>query len=280
MPIRFADISVATPTQESLAARYQVIEGLLDRGARAEAVAAWDKVRREYDSWSALVGLRFQQDTADAEAKAARDYADALSPEATGFEVAVKRRLLADTDRAGLEQLVGSHAVRLWETDVTTFDPVIAKDLEEEAKLGARYTEILSAAKLEIDGQPVNLAGIEPFAQALDRETRHRAERARWAFFEAHGAELDEIYDKLVKLRHGMALKLGHENYTPLGYRRMRRVDYDAADVARYRDQVAEHVVPLIAKVMAARRQENGWDTLQFWDESLTDSAGDRKSVV
>ena len=274
MPIRFADISVATPTQESLAARYQVIEGLLDRGARAEAVAAWDKVRREYDSWSALVGLRFQQDTADAEAKAARDYADALSPEATGFEVAVKRRLLADTDRAGLEQLVGSHAVRLWETDVTTFDPVIAKDLEEEAKLGARYTEILSAAKLEIDGQSVNLAGIEPFAQALDRETRHRAERARWACFEAHGAELDEIYDKLVKLRHGMALKLGYENYTPLGYRRMRRVDYDAADVARYRDQVAEHVVPLIAKVMTARRQENGWDTLQFWDESLTDSAG------
>jgi M3 family oligoendopeptidase len=274
MPIRFADITVATPTKESLTARYQAIEALLDRGARAEAIEAWDGVRREYDSWSALVGLHFQQDTADAEAKKARDYADALSPEATGFEVAVKRRLLADADRAGLEKLVGSHAVRLWETDVTTFDPIIAKDLEEEAKLGARYTEILSAAKLEIDGQTVNLAGIEPFAQALDRETRHRAEQARWAFFEQHGAELDEIYDKLVKLRHGMAVKLGYETYTPLGYRRMRRVDYDAADVARYRDQVAEHVVPLIAKVMEARRRENGWDKLQFWDESLTDSAG------
>jgi oligoendopeptidase F len=71
-----------------------------------------------------------------------------------------------------------------------------------------------------------------------------------------------------------MALKLGYDNYTPLGYRRMRRVDYDAADVARYRDQVAEHVVPLIAKVMEARRRENGWDKVQFWDESLTDSAG------
>ncbi|GGF27074.1 M3 family oligoendopeptidase [Aliidongia dinghuensis] len=274
MPIRFTDITVDTPTRESLAARYKVIDALLDRGEKAEAVAAWDRLRREYDSWSALVGLRFQQDTADPEAKKARDYADALSPEATGFEVAVKRRLLADPDRAGLERLVGNHAVRLWETDVTTFDPVIAKDLEEEARLGARYTELLSAAKLEIDGETVNLAGIEPFAQALDRETRHRAERARWAFFEAHGPELDEIYDKLVHLRHGMARKLGYETYTPLGYRRMRRVDYDAADVARYRDQVATHVVPLIARLMEQRRQENGWDRLYFWDESLTDPAG------
>ncbi|HLZ66460.1 MAG TPA: M3 family oligoendopeptidase [Aliidongia sp.] len=274
MPIRFADVTVATPSKESLAVRYQAIEALLEQGKRAEAIEAWDKVRREYDSWSALVNLRFQQDTADAEAKEARDYADALSPEATGFEVAVKRRLLADADRAGLEKLVGSHAVRLWETDVTTFDPIIAKDLEEEAKLGAHYTEILSAAKLAIDGTTVNLAGIEPFAQALDRETRHRAEQARWAFFAQHGAELDEIYDKLVKLRHGMAVKLGYETYTPLGYRRMRRVDYDAADVARYRDQVAEHVVPLIARVMEARRREHGWDKLQFWDESLTDPAG------
>ena len=274
MSIRFADITAVTPTNESLAARYQAIEALLDQGARAEAIAAWDTVRREYDSWSALVSLRFQQNTADAEAKAARDYGDALSPEATGFEVAVKRRLLADADRAGLEALVGAHAVRLWETDVTTFDPIIAKDLEEEAKLGARYTELLSAAKLEVDGRTVNLAGIEPFAQALDRATRHRAEQARWAFFEAHGAELDEIYDRLVKLRHGMAVKLGYETYTTLGYRRMRRVDYDATDVARYRDQVAEHVVPLIAKVMEARRRENRWDKLRFWDESLTDSAG------
>ena len=66
-----------------------------------------------------------------------------------------------------------------------------------------------------------------------------------------------------------MARKLGYENYTPLGYRRMRRVDYDAADVARYRDQVAEHVVPLIAKAAgSAPRSDNGWDKLRFWDES------------
>jgi M3 family oligoendopeptidase len=223
-----------------------------------------------------MVHLRFAQDTTDAAAKAAREYADTLAPEATRLEVALKRRLLA---RPAPDPLIGAHVRALWQTDITTFDPIIAGDLEEESRLGARYTEILAGAALHIDGQTVNLAGLAPFAQALDRDTRHRAEQARWDFFADNGAELDTIYDQLVRLRHGMARKLGYDSYTPLGYRRMRRIDYDTADVARYRDQVAEHVVPLVARLLEQRRREHGWDRLRFWDESLIDPAGNPKPV-
>lgn len=37
-----------------------------------------------------------------------------------------------------MEEAAGAYAVRLWESDVTTFDPAIAGDLGEEAKLDAR----------------------------------------------------------------------------------------------------------------------------------------------
>ena len=167
--------------------------------------------------------------------------------------------------------------LRLWETDVTTFDPAIKPDLEEESRLCARYTELLASAKLTIRGQTVNLAGLEPFAEDPDRATRHEAEAVRWSFFERNGAELDGIYDQLVKLRHGMARKLGYDTYTPLGYRRMRRVDYGPDDVARYREQVVEHVVPLVGRLLEARRAANGWDKLRFWDEALIDPAGNPK---
>ncbi len=135
----FADIAAAitAPTRESLAEGHAAIGALLDRGdasARAEAIARFDTLRREYESWSALVHLRFAQDTTDAEAKAARDHADTLAPFETGLVTATKRRLLADRDRAGVEAALGRHALRLWETDVTTFDPAIAGELEEEAK--------------------------------------------------------------------------------------------------------------------------------------------------
>ena len=277
MTMRFADIAAERPTRESLSAEHADIEALLDAGNRPAALAEWDVARRRFETWSALVHLRFAQNTADPAAISDRDYADALAPEATALEIAIKRRLLADPDRAGLESAAGAHAVRLWDCDIATFDPAIKADLEDESRLSARYTSLLASASIEIGGMSVNLSGLAPFAEDPDRAVRHEAEQRRWAFFETHGAELDSIYAGLVTVRHRMATKLGYETYTPLGYKRLRRVDYGPDDVARYRDQVREHVVPLVAKLLERRRAEHGWDRLRFWDEALIDPAGNPK---
>ena len=253
--LHFKDIAAPAPTREGLASRHAALHARLDEDAGPEAlglvIAEWDAVRRQIDSWSALVHLRFAQNTADPDAKAAREYADALAPLVTEYDVAMKRRLLATPEAA---EVTGAHAIRLWHTDVTAFDPAIKSALEEESRVGARYTELLASAAIQIDGQTVNLAGLGPYAEHPDRRIRHDAERARWGFFAAHGEELDSLFDQLVQLRHGMARDLGFGSYTPLAYRNMRRVDYDAGDVARYRDQVAEHVVPLVARLLEARR--------------------------
>ncbi len=275
--IAFASIAVETPDKPGLVARYAALDRSLSAGDLAGALHAWDTARREYDTWNALVHLKFSQDTTDASAKAAREYADALAPEAADLETAFKRRLLALPDRSALERDAGAHAVRLWETDVTAFDPAIKPDLEEESRLTARYTEILASASLSIAGQTVNLAGLAPFAEDPDRAMRHEAETVRWSFFSRNGAELDQIYHDLVRLRHGMARKLGFSTYTPLGYRRMRRVDYGPDDVARYREQVVTHVVPLVARLLEQRRVTFGWDKVRYWDESLIDPAGNPK---
>jgi M3 family oligoendopeptidase len=274
---RFSDIAEPRPTRAGLVASYREIGAALDRGDRAAAVADWDRLRRRYETWSALVHLRFAQDTTDENAKADRDYADTLSPEGADLENALKRRLLADGDRPAVAALVGGHALRLWETDVTTFDPLIKPDLEEEARVSARYTELLASAKLQIAGKMVNLAGLGPYAEDPDRSVRHAAETVRWRFFEANAGALDELYGQLVQLRHGMARKLGFATYTKLGYRRLRRVDYGPDDVARYREQVVRHVVPLVGRLLEARRAENGWDRLRYWDEALVDPAGNPK---
>ncbi|WP_149536044.1 M3 family oligoendopeptidase [Siccirubricoccus phaeus] len=276
---RFADLAFPTPTEAGLAAAARAILAHIAAGEVEAALAEWDRQRRDYESWASLVHLHFSQDTASAEAKAAREYADALAPIATEHEVAVKRALLALPDRVALERLAGRHAVLLWETDITTFDPAIKAELEEEAKLGARYTELLASAKLEIGGQVVNLSGLAPFAEDPDRELRYRAEALRWGFFAEHGAALDEIYDQLVALRHGMAVKLGYRDYIPLGYRRMRRTDYKPADVARYREEVLRHVTPLVGRLLEQRRQRLGWDRLRFWDEALIDPAGNPQPI-
>lgn len=279
MTLRFAEISAPRPDKESLAAGHAAITARLDAGDRAGALAQWDQARREYETWSSLVHLTFAQDTTDADAVAAREYADALAPEAATHETALKRRLLDDPDRAGLEALAGKHVVALWQTDITTFDSVIAAESEEESRLGARYTALLAGAKVSVRGQEANLSGLAPFAEDRDRSLRHEAEAARWSFFAAHGEELDSIYDGLVKLRTTMARKLGDATFTPLAYRRMRRLDYGPADVARYREAVAKHVTPLVARILDQRRARHGWDRLMYWDEALIDPAGNPKPI-
>ena len=272
-------LAFPTPTSETLATDYGSVGGLLDRGDRTAALAAWDALRRDYGSWATLARLRFQQDTTNAAAEAARERADGLDAVVAGHDSALKRRLLADPDRDGLVAAAGAHAVRLWEADVGTFDPAIAGRLVEEARLTARYTALTASARLEVEGQVVNLSGLAPFAESLDRGVRHRAARAQWAFFAEHGAEFDAIFDGLVRLRDGMARDLGDESFTALGYRRMRRLDYGPADVARYRDEIVAHVVPLVARLMEERRLENGWDRLRAWDLPLVDPAGNPKPV-
>ncbi|MBB2204921.1 M3 family oligoendopeptidase [Gluconacetobacter takamatsuzukensis] len=272
--IPFADLTFPTPTAESLDAGFGAVSALLDAGDRPQALARFDAERRAYDSWASMVALRFSQDTTSQQARTDRDLADRLTPHVTELEVAIKRRLLDDPDRAGLVTAVGTHTVRLWETDITTFDPRIREALEEEARLGADYTALLAAARVTVQGQTVNLSGLAPFAEHPDRAVRHEAEKARWDFFAAHGAELDRIYDQLVQVRHGMARTLGYETYTPLGYRRMRRVDYGPEDVARFREDVLAHVVPLVGAIVENRRLTMNWDRVHFWDESLIDPLG------
>ena len=270
----FADVAAPRPTPGTLAATYARIHALLDVADRPGALAGFDAARRAYETWSALVYLRFEQDTTDPQAAAERDYADTLTPEATRLEIEVKRRLLADPDQAAIAHLAGPHALRLWQADCISFDPRMTGPLAQEAQLASRYTALLAAAKIPFAGAITNLAGLEPFAEHPDRATREAATRARWQFFADHDDALDGIYDELVRLRHGMATTLGHATYTPLGYARMRRTDYDADDVARYRDQVLEHVVPLVGHLLAQRAGHMGWDRLHLWDEALIDPLG------
>lgn len=273
----FASLSFPRPTEASLADGFGAVSDLLDRHDLDGALSRFDRERRTFESWSALVYLRFAQDTTSEDAKQDRDYADRLTPKATAHEVTLKKRFLSEQLHDATSTIVGPHVLALWKSDVTTFDSRIETALGEEARLTSEYTALLASARIEIDGHTVNLSGLAPWMEHPDRTIRHAAEQARWAFFAEHGEELDTLYGRLVELRTDMAHTLGFETYTPLGYRRLRRVDYSPEDVARFREEVATHVTPLVASLLEQRRKEMGWSTLHYWDESFVDPRGNPK---
>jgi len=173
-----------------------------------------------------------------------------------------------------LEREFGSHAFATWTVDLTAFDPAIEEDLVLEAQLGAEYSALVAPAEIEFAGKKLNLAGIESYTKVADRETRHAAQKARFGFYAAHAGELDRIFDELVRTRARMARTLGFDTFVALGYKRMKRLDYNESDIARYRDEVLTHIVPLAAAIVRERSERSRLKKALFWDESQHDNLG------
>lgn len=267
----FAEMRADEPDMDWLRSQYGLLEQSFstatDSAGRAAVIDDWNELRRGVETWVSLSHVHFAQDTRDSEYKKEKDRVDELGPLLNELEVAFKRHLLASPHRAEIEASFGRHAFDLWQADLESFAPVIIEDSVAEAKLSSEYTELKASAKISFRGEELNLPGLGRYTSDGDRDTRHAASQAQWDWFAANGEALDRIYDEMVKLRATMAKKLGYEDFVELGYKRMQRVDYDRADVKRFRDQVRHEVVPLVARIKERQAQTLGLDKLMSWDE-------------
>lgn len=276
--LRFEDIQPSEPDFDALERQVVELDAQLAGATSADecvaALEAWFDARRCVETWAHMVDLRFEQDTTDAQRRAAKEAWDERAPRWTELEVGVSRKLLAHPLRAQLESRLGAQAFALWESRALAFDPVIKDDLVREAKLVAEYTELCASAELEFQGETLNLSTIQKYGQVADRDLRHGSARVAWDWAAENGEKLDRIYDELVHLRAGMAEKLGFPSFTELGYKRMCRVDYDRQDVERFRAEILSEVVPLCQELRARQSRSLGLDPLMAWDEPVHDPAG------
>ena len=105
----------------------------------------------------------------------------------------------------------------------------------EENKLTSEYQKLMASAEIDFEGEKRNLSGLTPFMQSTDRDMRHRANDAHWQWIAAQAEKLDELYDKLVKVRDRIGKKLGYDNFIPVAYARMGRTDWNPEDARVYR---------------------------------------------
>ena len=278
MSVTIDQIFVEKPVYDEVAREYAELETSFARAKNAdecsEVVHRWDQIRRRLETWSALVSLRFNQDTGNEQYKTDREYSDELQPRLTDLDVRIKRLLLASPHRAALAKKYGEQAFALWSADVMSFEPAIQEQLVREAKLQAEYSEVMAAAKLKFRGQSLNHSAIVKYREDPDRNTRHEAELVRWQWYADNRPQLDRVFTDLVQLRHEMATTLKFKNFVELGYQRMKRVDYNEADVARFRAEVREHVVPLAIELRKKQARDLGIDKLMFWDDAIHDQQG------
>jgi len=231
-------------------------------------------LRNHIDTMITLVSIKHSINTADDFYDKENDYCDEISPLLYGFTTDFYKALVTSKFRKELEDKYGKFLFDQAECSLKTFNEEVIPQLQEENKLSSKYDKLIASAKIPFDGEERTLSQMVPYTQSKDRNVRKDAAKKVAEFFSAHKNDFDDIYDKLVKVRTEIAHKLGFKNYVELAYARLRRLDYNAQDVAGYRKQVLENIVPLHSELRERQAKRLGIDKLKFYDEPIKFNSG------
>ncbi|MCU9612293.1 M3 family oligoendopeptidase [Caldibacillus lycopersici] len=271
--MKFEEYKYERPNIEDVKKKFQALLEQFNQASTLEgqvlAMEAINKLRRNVGTMGTLVSIRHSINTEDEFYKAEKDYMDEVFPELEGLITAYYKALVDSKFRVDLEEKFGKQLFALAESQLKSFSPEIIPLLQKENKLTTEYTKLLASAKIEFEGEERTLAQMQPFMESKDRNMRKRAHEARFGFMVEHEAELDRIYDELVKVRTEIANQLGYKNFVELAYYRMMRTDYNAEMVANFRNQVKEYIVPIASKLKERQRQRIGVEQLKYYDEPL-----------
>lgn len=276
--MKFSEMPYSRPDMEALAAATtQTLETMKAAPNAAGQIAAYDAYEKKMQTagtMQQIAYIRHTINTKDEFYNAENDYMDEIGPKLQELTHRVNTALLESPYRAELERHYGALMFKNLEIAARSFSPAIVELMQEENKLVSEYQNLYASATVEFDGKTMPLPLLGPYKQDPDRAVRKAAYEADAKFFDSHREELDTLYDKLVKVRDAQAKKMGLPNYIPLGYDRMGRNCYTAKDVAAFRDQIAEDMVPIVAKVKEAQRRRIGVEKLAFYDEPISFADG------
>lgn len=177
--------------------------------------------------------------------------------------------ILASPYRDGLKKVYGDLYFTNLEISKKCFSPEIVPLVQEENALQSQYQKLYASAKVEFDGKTLPLPQLGPYKQSPDRSVRKAAIEVEGKFFDEHRQEFDEIFDKLVKNRTEQAKKLGMNSFLELGYLRRQRNCYSPEDVATFRKEVVENLVPITVEIKRKQAERIGVKDFKFYDNAF-----------
>ena len=233
----------------------------------------------EYNTAANLANIHYTCDTRDAYWKAEQDFFDANGPAVTNASVEISRAFLANPHVDALTAKFGTTCVAGMKNAVLSMDDRTVELQQQFNALVSRYQQIYGGALVELDGKQLTIPQLGPYKEDLDPAVRRAAYEAEAGYFDAHRAELDELYGEIVKNLNAQARVMGYHDYSELSYVRMNRIGYGPEEIRKFRDQVANDVVPQLQKVMALRAKRTGIARPTFTDLPIMFKDGNPKPI-
>ena len=282
--MKFSEMPYKRPDPQAVIAALQSLtERLKQAASYAEARAVfleYEEQDKQVSTTANLAYIRQSIDTRDAFYNAEKEFWDEFGPELEEYVQSWIQAMLESPFRKDFEAEYGDLLFLNAEIARKTFSPEIIEDMQKENELVSEYDDLIASAQVPFEGGVYTLSQLEPFQVDPDDARRLAAWKVKGQWFKEHQAQLDRIYDELVKLRDGMGKKLGYGGYTQLGYYRMERNCYAKEDVEKFRAAVQKYLVPVADSILREQAKRIGRPyPLSFADAALSFRSGNPKPV-
>tara|TARA_B100000700_G_C14994837_1_gene833254 strand:- start:147 stop:1829 length:1683 start_codon:yes stop_codon:yes gene_type:complete len=249
-----------------------IYQEFLDREiVSAEALESWLLELGRFDAYVGETGsmlyVDMTCDTENEEVKQAYlDFVEQVQPELAKVGDLLNRKLAESPYADELDSVEYNVLLRDTRMGIALFREENIALGTELTKLGQRYNEICGAMTVQFDGEERTMQQMGKYLQVNDREVRESAYRAVGERRFQDAEEIDELYDKMIALRHQVAKNAGYENFRDYTFDSKRRFDYTPADCEAFQTAIEEICVPLMREIDGERRDALGLKELRMWD--------------
>jgi len=244
-------------------------------GAREEYVA----LLKRFLTASQLSYARYTQNTADEFYRREKDYYDEITPRFQSLQRDYACAMLESRFRGELEKELNPLLFALYEAQKKSVSPAVISDMIEENRLVTEYSKLMAQMTFDFNGMKLPLPLLRKYMQDDSRRTRRDAYEALGEKLFEESGKLDSIFSGLVRVRDGMAKKMGYRSFTELGYYRMNRISYDENMVRAFRDGVARGIVPAVKRLKGRIAASMGIEKFMLYDNDVNIPGGNPKPV-
>ncbi|HYC85784.1 MAG TPA: M3 family oligoendopeptidase [Chryseosolibacter sp.] len=132
-----------------------------------------------------------------------------------------------------------------------------------------KYAQLSGAMTVKVDGKEMTLQQASVLLMSTDRKKREEVYRSITARRLQDKGALDELFSKLIRLRHQVAVNAGFSNFRDYMFKALGRFDYTKEDCFRFHEAIQHEVVPLLNEFAKERKRSLKLDALRPWDKSV-----------
>jgi oligoendopeptidase F len=244
------------------------IEGLAE-------LKAWLRDRSELEAvLSEDMGWRYIRMTCftdnEAYSKNYQDFVQNIQPQTAPYSDQLNKKVL---ECAFLSQLEGEPGynmmVRNLKKEVELFREENIPLMTEITTEMQKYASISGAMMVEMSGQEMTLQQAAVILMSTDRAKREEVYHKISARRLKDKETLDELFSKLIGLRHQVALNADFTNFRDYMFKAYGRFDYSPKDCFDFHEAIESEVVPILNELSKERKDKLNVKELRAWDKAV-----------